>query len=346
MSAMIGASPWMKKATVLTYTRISDMQQSKDDRKKSAAKEKPALLQQYDYVKKGLESMGLPRPKKSDWYAEVRSGTDRERGQWKALQARAMELAHEGKRVFIAVQDPSRWSRNTRHSLSALDRLHDAGIPVLAIREGIQTGSAGDLHPTEELLFVQLQGGASFVSQEQKKKAIQAVDLAKETGRMSGKGQSLFPFAREDPLDAYYDQLPLLTVDRSEGGGVTAFRGTIEGMTAPDGISIAGVRRLEKAELERKAKLTEEEYRDWYDYRKKIRNKLIELEHDPFANNTKTGRINFPARALMAMTGRSLQEPWKYKQRTDEEIEDILTNFKDYLGTKDLKRYTAIVGKR
>ena len=46
--------------------------------------------------------MGLPRPKKSDWYAEVRSGTDRERGQWKALQARAMEIAHEGKRVFIA----------------------------------------------------------------------------------------------------------------------------------------------------------------------------------------------------------------------------------------------------
>ena len=38
MAAMIGASPWMKKATVLTYTRISDMQQSKDDRKKSAAK--------------------------------------------------------------------------------------------------------------------------------------------------------------------------------------------------------------------------------------------------------------------------------------------------------------------
>jgi len=346
MSAQIGASPWMKKAIPLAYTRISDMQQSKDDRKKSKAKDKPALQQQFEYVKKGLKSMGLGSVKKDNWFAEVRSGTDRERGQWKALMARAMELALQGERVFIAVQDPSRWSRNTRHSLSALDRLHDAGIPVLAIREGIQTGSAGDLHPTEELLFVQLQGGASFVSQEQKKKAIQAVDVAKEEGRMSGKGQSLFPFARQDPLDAYYDQLPLLSVPRSDGGGPTAFRGTVEGMTAPNGPSSQGVYKMGVQENERLAKLSQEEYDDWRRYRTKIREILIRLNHDPFAINTDAGPINFPARAIMAMTGRYLQEPWKYKPRTDEELQDIETNFKDYLGTKDLKRYTAIVGKR
>lgn len=342
----LGPSDWMKNATVLVYTRISDMQQSKDDRKKSAAKEKPALIQQYEYVKDGLKKLGLPAPKKGNWYAEVRSGTDRERSQWKAMQARAMELAQDGKRAFIAVQDPSRWSRNTRHSLSALDRLHDAGIPVLAIREGIQTGSAGDLHPTEELLFVQLQGGASFVSQTQKEKAQQSIDLAKEEGRMSGKGQSLFPFARMDPLDAYYDQLPLLAVPTKEGGGPTAFKGTVEGMTAPNGPSSQGVYKLGRQETERKEKLTQEEYDEWRAYRTKIRNILIELGHDPFAINTDAGKINFPARALMAMTGRYLQEPWKYKPRTDEEIEDILTNFKGFLGTKDLKRYTAIVGKR
>jgi len=341
-----GPSPWMKKAEALIYTRISDNQQSKEDKRTDDPKKKPALIQQFDYTNDRLKQFGLPQGKKANWFAEVRSGTDRDRTQWRLMMAKATELAMSGKRVFIAVQDPSRWSRNTRHSLTALDRMHDLGIPVMAVREGIQTGSAGDLHPTEELLFVQLQGGASFVSQEQKKKAEQSVEKAKKEGIMSGKGQPLFPFARKDPLEAYYEQQPLISVPKKDGGGITAFRRAVSAITQPNGISESSMVRFEKAETERLAKLTKEEYDEWRDYRNMIRNLLIELNHDPFAQNTEPGPINFKARALMRYAGRYLKEPWMYEKRPIEELNFIMNNFKDFLGTKDLKRYASIVGKR
>ena len=344
-----GPSDWMRKPStvVLQYTRISDNKQSKDNKKQSEAKKKPALIQQKAFVDGALKSAGLPKVKAGNWFAEVRSGTDRDRTQWKALMSKAVELAHSGKRVFIVVQDPSRWARNTRHSMVAIDRLHDMGIPVYAAREGIQTGSVGDLHPTEELLFIQLQGGASFVSQEQKKKADQSVVVAKEAGIMSGKGQPLWPFARMDPYEAYLEQLPLLALTAKEGGGPTRFRETVSSLTAPEGPSVQSVKRLEKQEAERLEKLTLEDYLKWKRYRKMIREMLIDFGHDPFNTSTsKAGPINFRAVALMRMVGRYLKEPWKYKPRPQEEIDEIILNFKQFLGTKDLKRYASIVGKR
>lgn len=341
-----GVSDWMKKATVLAYTRISDRQQSKDDRKKSAAKDKPALILQKQFVDRELKALGMPKVKAENWYAEVGSGTNKDRPQYKALIAKAKEIATSGKRVFIAVQDPSRWSRNIRHSFSALDELHDLGVPVLAVREGIQTGSAGDLHPPEEALFVNLQGGASFVSQEQKKKADISVEQSKEAGVMAGKGQSLFPFSRVDPLDAYYEQLPLKTLLKSEGGGSTVFKGTLQGMTAPRGISDTAVDSYGKKVERIKNVLSDEEYREWYQYRKKIREILQEIGFDPWEQPTTVGKEDFRATALLRMVGRYLQEPEKYSQRSDEEIEEILANPKQYLGTKALIRYVARVGKR
>ncbi len=345
---MFGPSPWMQKknTVVLVYTRISDNQQSKADKKIKEAKKKPALIQQKQVVEAGLKASKLPALKANNWYAEVQSGTNRDRPEWNKMMAKAQELSHDGKRVFIAVQDPSRWARNSRHSMVAIDSLHDMGVPVFAVREGIQTGSVGDLHPTEELLFVQLQGGASFVSQEQKKKADISVEQSKEAGIMAGKGQPLFPFARKDPQDAYYEELPLLSLTKKEGGGPVAFRRAVSIRTQPNGPSESSMVRFTNNELERKEKLSPTEYDEWRKYRDKIRNLLIEFNHDPFANKTESGPIDFKARALMRMVGRYLKEPWKYTQRSDEEIDDILTNFKDFLGTKDLIRYRTIISKR
>ena len=338
-----GISPWMEKKStkIIDYNRISDEQQSKDDEKQKDPKKKPALIQQRKFNEDGDGG------KKADfWVAEVISGAKRDRAGWNMVMAKAREWTHQGKRVYIRVKDPSRAFRNTRHAMVNIDQLHEMGVPIYSVREGIQTGSIGDLHPTEELLFVQLLGSGSFVSQTQKKKAEESIELAKEAGVMSGKGQPLFPFARTDPLDAYYDQLPLLTVPTKEGGGPTAFKATVSAMTAPDGPSPSGMVRFMAQEQERREKLSQEAYDEWYAFRKKIRGLLQEFNHDPFANNTKTGPINFKARALMAYVGRYLKEPWAYSRRSDEELDEIMTNFKNYLGTKDKKRYAAIVGKR
>ena len=338
-----GKSDWMekKKTKVIDYTRISDEQQSKDDKKNTDPKKKPALIQQRQF-----NEMGDNGRKADYWIAEVVSGAKRDRAGWRMVMLKARELTHKGHRVYIRLKDPSRGFRNTRHAMVAIDQLHDMGVPIYAVREGIQTGSVGDLHPTEELLFVQLLGSGSFVSQVQKAKADEAVDLSKAEGVMSSKGQPLYPFARIDPLDAYYEQLPLLTVPTKEGGGPTVFKETIAGMTAPNGPTAQSMVRFIKNEEDRRAKLTDAMYQQWYDYRKKIRVLLQEFKHDPFANNTDEGPINFKARALMRMVGRYLKEPWDYSPRTDEELDDIMRNPKNYLGTKDLKRYAAIVGKR
>jgi len=348
MGVEIGASPWFKKAKVLTYTRISDARQDKQDRNKSNPKDKPILKQQFDFVQKSLKEKGLPTSnKKDEWFAEVESGANRDRPRWKSLVAEATRLVHSGKRVFIAVKDPSRWARNARHSLGMLDGIHDLGIPVLAVREGIQTGSSGDLHPMEELLFIQLSGSAAYVSQEQKKKADESVEISKEKGVMSGKGTSLFPFARQDPLDAYLEQRPLLSVPTREGGGPTAFRGTIEGMTAPNGISMSAVQRLTQREEARRENLDTKAYDEWYQYRKKIRDILIKADHDPWAvKGNREGPVNWGTKALLHQTGRYLNEPWIYQPRSDEEILLIMQEPFDFLSGKDKDRYRSIVGKR
>ena len=96
----------------------------------------------------------------------------------------------------------------------------------------------------------------------------------------------------------------------------------------------------------RREKLSDKEYKAWREYRTKIRNILIEKGSDPDAKTTPSGNFDFGAQALMMMVRRSLAEPWNYRQRTDEEIQEYLTNPKPYLSVKDSKIYRATVSKR
>ena len=341
----LGPSDWMKKATILGYARISDAKQDTASRKEKDPLKKPVLIAQMDEVNKSLKNLKLPKVK--EWFAEVRSGTERDRPKWIEVQGRAQELAAEGKRVLIVVKEPARWARNARHAFSAFDVLHEKGIPVLAAREGIQTGSKGDLHPTEELLFVQLGGSSAFVSQEQKKKADTSVEVAKEAGVTSGKGTTLYPFAAEDPLDVYVENIHRVSKKKKDGGwSKQSFRDYVADTTSPHGPAATAVVGVGNKEIERRKKLNAEEYQAWYDYRKKIRNLLIEAEHDPLARATKSGDINWSVRALMRMVGRYLDEPWKYIQRSDEEIQEILSDYPKYLSGKDVEKHNVIVGHR
>jgi DNA invertase Pin-like site-specific DNA recombinase len=343
-----GLSDWMKKGRALAYTRISDNDQDKTNKKISDAKKKPILKKQFKFINDRLKSEGLPTVKSEDWFAEVGSGTNRRRGQWQNIIQRAIYLSTKGERPFIVVQDPSRFARNARHAMVAIDELHDAGVPVYAAREGLQTGSVGDIHPIEELIFIQLLGSAAFVSQEQKKKADQSVETAKEEGTASASGYSLFPFSERDPLDVYYEHIDILRQPAKEGvGGPKAWAMVVSNLTAPNGPSIASVRNtLRKAEERRREKLSPAEYKRWREYRTKIRNILIEKGADPDASTGPAGNFDFGAQALMMMVRRSLAEPWQYRQRTDKEIQEYLTNPKPYLSVKDSKIYRTVVSKR
>jgi DNA invertase Pin-like site-specific DNA recombinase len=350
--AQFGKSEWMDKGTPLAYTRISTNDQDKSDRSKNDAKKKPTLLKQFKFINQRLKMDKMPEVKASNWFAEVASGTNRNRGQWNALMQRAQALSVDGKRPFIVVQDPSRFGRNTRHAMVAIDSLHEAGIPVYAVREGLQTGSAGDLHPTEELIFLQLLGSSAYVSQVQKDKADQSVSTAKEEGIMSSKGLSLFPFADKDPLEVFYEHIDVLRTPpyKQDGkwyGGPNAHATIVSNITGENGPTINSVKtRIRAAEKLAKEGLTPKEYKSYREYRTKIRNILKELGADPNATTSTAGKYSFPAQALMMMVGRSLQDPTKFRQRTDKEIETYLKDPRPYLSVKDSKIYKSTVSKR
>jgi len=348
-----GKSDWMDKGTPLAYTRISTNDQDKSDRSKNDAKKKPTLMKQFKFINQRLKIEKMPEVKASNWFAEVASGTNRNRGQWNAMMQRAQALAVEGKGPYIVVQDPSRFARNTRHAMVAIDALHEAGVPVYAVREGLQTGSAGDLHPTEELIFLQLLGSSAYVSQVQKDKADQSVSTAKEEGTMSSRGLSLFPFAQRDPLEVYYEHIDVLRAtpykdeDGKWKGGPNAHATIVSNITGENGPSINSVKtRIRSAEQLAKGGLSPADYKSYRTYRTKIRNILKERGADPYATTSSAGKYDFPSQALMMMVGRSLQDPIKFRQRTDKEIEEYLTNPRPYLSVKDSGIYKSTVSKR
>jgi DNA invertase Pin-like site-specific DNA recombinase len=346
--AQFGKSDWMLEGTPLAYTRISTNDQDKSDQSKKNAKKKPTLIKQLKFINARLKLEKMPQVKDGNWFAEVASGTDRKRGQWNALQQRAQALVLDGKRPYIVVQDPSRFARNTRHAMVAIDSLHESGIPVYAVREGLQTGSVGDLHPTEELIFLQLLGSSAYVSQVQKEKADQSVETAKEEGTMSSKGMSLFPFAQRDPLEVFYEHIDVLRAPAEEGvGGPKAHASIVANLTAPDGPSINAVsKRIRAHEKMVREGLSEKEYQSYRQYRTMIRDILKERGSDPNAITTSSGKYDFPSQALMMMVGRSLQDPTKFRQRTDKEIQEYLSNPKPYLSVKDSGIWKSTVSKR
>jgi len=349
MASKFGPSDWMKNAIPLAYTRVSTNDQDPKSAGTKTVKKKPILKKQFTFINDQLKTAGLKQVTPSNWYAEVASGTKFNRGQWNAIQQRAISLANEGNKVYIVIKDPSRWSRNSRHSMVAIHELHNYGIPVYAAREGIQTGSEGDLHPTEELLFLQLQGGAAYLSQVQKEKAHESVDTSKKEGTVSAKGLSLFPFADVDPLDAYLDNVNILIATPIVAGktGPNAFAMVVSALGGVNGPSKNSVKTtFRTAETLRRKNLTTTEYNKWRRYRTKIRNILIKRNSDPYAKGTDAGKYDFGSQALMMMVGRSLAEPHIYRERTDKEIAEYLKNPKDYLSVKDRKIWRNIVGKR
>jgi DNA invertase Pin-like site-specific DNA recombinase len=351
--AQFGKSEWMQEGTPMAYTRISTNDQDKSDMKKSKAKKKPTLIKQFKFINQRLKMEKMPEATTSNWFAEVGSGTDRERGQWKALMQRAQGLAIEGKRPFIVVQDPSRWSRNARHAYVAIDGLHEVGIPVYAAREGLQTGSKGDLHPTEELIFMQLLGSSAYVSQVQKEKAEQAVATAKEEGTASSSGYSLFPFAKHDPLELFYEHIDILRTppykddDGKWRGGPKKWAETIVNIAGEHGPSVQSITKtLRAAEKRNKEKLDSVDYKSYRRYRTKIRNILKERGYDPHGSKGSKGKHDFPVSAMMMMVTRSLQDPTTYRQRTDKEIKEYLSNPKPYLSVSESKIWKTIVSKK
>jgi DNA invertase Pin-like site-specific DNA recombinase len=331
MSAF-GASDWFKKATMIGYARISTERQSKDDRRVKTVKKKATIKRQIAEVNAALKSQGLPQVKDENFFAEIASGTKEDRAQWRKAISKAMDAKG---RVVMVVKDPSRWARNVDAAVTAWKPLKARGIPVYAVVTGIQTGTLEDKRPSENFFFLLNSGFAAQTSEVQQKKAEAAVKRQKEEGILAGKGTSLFPFARRDPLKVFLENMDMLTQPR----GRAKLARLIELETMPNGMKAQSVQNLQRRIMKRIGSLSPDELESYMDYRDNIRERLQRLESDPWAvKGNEKGKTNYKANALLRMTGAYLKDPSDFEQRPNSELDEIELNFVEFLSDKDKDR--------
>jgi len=327
-----GPSDYFKKATMFGYTRISTDKQSVDDKKQTDPKKKKTLIRQFNEINDELEKQGLPKLKKENWFAEVASGTKQNRTQW--IAAREAALNHDGIAVMV-VKDPSRWARNVDWAVEAWIPLKERGIPVYAVITGIQTGTVLDRRPSENFFFLLNSGFAAQVSEVQQKKAEAGRDRQRAEGAADFKGKSVFPFARKDPVTVYNDNFDIL----GRKNGTPDMKRRIEKDSNPNGMKFATATRLIKDFNAIRVRLNQQEWREYLEFRERLRNRLIELDSDAWASGgNKQGKLDYRSNALYRMSGLYLKEPQNYPMPTEEFLDRVERDFVEYLSDKDKKR--------
>jgi hypothetical protein len=338
----------MKKAEPVVYLRISTSDQAKSDKGKKAL-EMSTIKRQLARVKAGLKALGMRQPKKANIFAEVASGRNPKRPVWIEARGASMNGAGNGRTIFV-VAEPSRFGREIDLMVEAWAPMMRAGVPILETGRGVFTGTSQDPRPFEKYMFLQLALQGSLESDIKSLKGKESAGVSRQQGIKPASAASLFPFARIDPLDAYLENVGLLALKVGEGGGPSNFKRTVSATTQPNGPMFGAVEQMRKREAVRREKLSSEEYQVWRDYRTKIRNLMIELDHDPSRDAPRVGSDDnrWGARAVWRYASGYLAEPFKsnYRQVTDEEIDDYLSDPFPYLSDKDKGRYRSIVGKR
>jgi DNA invertase Pin-like site-specific DNA recombinase len=330
-----GFAPWMKKARVFGYARISTEKQSAADRKQTDTMKKPVIKRQIEEVNTTLKGLGVKQIKAGDWYAEVASGTRRDRPQWLKMIAEAI---NEKGPALVVVKDPSRWARNTRAAVRQADELMMAGVPVFAVSTGLQTGD--DTHgrrPSEFFFFLVNSGFAAQTSEIQAEKAISGVARQLKEGALAGEGTSLYPFARSDPY-AVILQNPDLQKTLSKN----KFAEMINLVTGDDGPSIGAAKASVNKFTVIRAKLKPKELEEYMEFRQRLRDILLEKDSDPWTSRTKTKKGSkanyYQMRALLRMAGLYLAKPYEYAPLFEHRIQEIMREFPRFLSDKDKDR--------
>lgn len=330
--AEFGASDWFSKAEPFGYFRISTDKQSVEDKKQTDPKKKATIKRQIKEVQDGLKAQGLPQIKAANIFAEVASGSKGDRTQWRKLREAALQ--HKG-RAFVVVKDPSRWARNVDNAVLAWAPLKDQGIPIYAVGTGIQTGTVADKRPSENFFFLLNSGFAAQTSEVQSKKAEAGRDRQRAEGAADFKGQSVYPFAVQDPLTVFENNLEVLGTPK----GVPSMKRIIDSASNPQGMSFSAATRFIDRVQALKAALSPSEYQEYRDFRQRMRERLQRLESDPWAGgNNKEGKLDYRANALYRMSGLYLKDPDKFPMPTEDFLNKVERDFAEYLSDKDKKK--------
>ncbi|MBI20033.1 MAG: hypothetical protein CMB73_05610 [Euryarchaeota archaeon] len=351
---MVSTPDWMKKAVPFGYYRISSEEQSKQDMGKEPIKMQ-TLQDQRDFVHDELKRKKLPVPKAKHEYYEVKSAKDMNRPQLNKMIEAMFEEHRKGKRVFLAIKDPSRWTRNYTLGEETYAKLYRKNIPIISLlSDGILRHTADEPRPNSDILFHILTGVSTVDNKIKSEKALVKAKALRSQGILSGSARTIYPFALKDPLDVITFNRNRLPPTKKENDGISKaeFGRLIASETGVHGMSPTGYGRFLKDLDVIEAKLSPEEYKQWYDFRAKMRAFFRRRDFDP-ASSAPTATLSrkktdFPSLAVWRMIGGYLKEPYseQFDMPTDEQIAEYVENFPKYLGAKAAKKYRSEVSKR
>lgn len=341
-------SSWMKNATPFVYLRLSSEEQAEGDAGKPIEKQSWAIDQEasiVDYLKRN----GLKKVKPKNVYRDLASGGSMDRPALKELLEAVMN--HKG-RAYIAFTEPSRWSRNGTRGQAAYAPLYERDIPLLSTSGGLMSGTATEPRPDAQFLFSIKMGVAEGERGVMQQRVKRKIGVRKAAGILSGTVGSVYPFARADPLDVLNENLVLMSVKVSDGGGGAALGRLVESATSPNGVGAQWYQRELERENARKAALSPEEYQQWYAYRKRFRALQKERDYDSGSGikqrSLKRKDIDWGVKAVQRLSNGYLRTPQDpdYSMPTADLIADALANPKEYLSDGDKKLYRRLVSKR
>jgi DNA invertase Pin-like site-specific DNA recombinase len=342
--------PWMRKAEPFIYARISSQEQVADEAKKPILEQTP-IKDQIAGIQLALKKeYGLKQAKKAHIFADLASGNSMDRPAFNAFMEAI--LNHKG-RTFVALSEPSRWSRNITLGEEAYAPLYRRNIPKLITSDGTISHTSKTPRTNEQAMmsmkaiFAQAERGQLIERVNRKKRALISQGILP-----AGIG-SLFPFARQDPLKVLLDNVSLIDVPVKEGGGGSALGRLIVSATAPYGpTSQQWYKRALQRQNKILAKLNADELEEYMAFRDKIRAIQLDRDYDssrdkPIASIVRTD-VDWGLKALQRFANGYLKEPYnpQYRMPTDEEIKEYLTNPKEYLSDNDKRLYRRLVSKR
>ena len=342
--------PWMKKATPFIYARISSQEQVADEATKPI-KEQTPIKDQISAIQTALKKeYGLKQAKQEHIFVDLATGNDMDRPGFKAFMEAI--LNHPG-RAFVALSEPSRWSRNITLGEEAYAPLYRRNIPKLITGDGTMSHTQQVPRPNEQALLSM----RSIFAQAERGQLIQRVNQKKDTlisqGILPAGIGSFYPFARQDPLDVLLQNVSLIDVPVKQGGGGAALGRLVVSATAPNGPQSPGWYKKElERQNERKAKLTPEELATWMAFRRKWRAIQKDRDYDSQKDGPITSLerkdVDWGMKAAQRFANGYLRYPFdpKYRMPTDAEIEEYLTNPKEYLSDNDKRLYRRLVSKR
>jgi DNA invertase Pin-like site-specific DNA recombinase len=348
--AKLGEIPkWMFKATPFIYARISSQEQVADEADKPLIDQTP-IRDQIRGIQAELKAYGLKQAKKENIFADLSSGNSMDRPAFKELSEKI--LNHRG-RSFFALSEPSRWSRNITLGEEAYAPFYRAEIPKFITSDGTISHTMIEPRTTEQAMMSM----KAIFAQAERGQLIERVNRKKqqliEGGILPAGIGSFFPFARADPLDVLMENVALLKVPQKEGGGGAALGRLIVAASAPNGPNSAQWYRKElERENERRAKLTPEEYAQWYSFRKAWialqKERDFDAQKDGAVRSLERKDVDWGMKAAQRYANGYLRYPFdpKYRMPTPEETSMHLENPKEYLSDNDKRLYRRLVSKR